>query len=316
MSILITGGAGFIGSHLTKRLVKEGFDITVIDSFHNYYSVKQKKDQLEEAKSSGAFEFYELDLLDEGRLNKWFQEKRFKTVIHLAAIPGVPASIADPHLYIDYDIKATVNLLRAAGESGVSHFVFASSSSVYGNASGIAKASKEEDAAGSVVSPYAAAKWGAESFCKAYSSLYGFDLTVLRFFTVYGPWVRPDMAIPIFINKLMRKEKLYLFNEHSARDYTYIDDITEGIFLSLFGHRGERTYNLGSGTPVTLNTLTDALAHHFPHLEKEYTSRRKGDVERTWADIGKASADLGYKPKFSIQEGLERTVAWATAYFH
>ncbi|MFC7371309.1 GDP-mannose 4,6-dehydratase [Fictibacillus iocasae] len=314
MRILITGGAGFIGSHLAKRLVKEGYDLTLIDSFHSYYSKQQKLDQLAEAKKAGEFEFYEIDLLDEIQLKEWLTGRSFQKVIHLAAIPGVPASIADPLQYIDYDIKATVNLLRASGEAGISHVVFASSSSVYGDSGGKRRASKEGDADGNVASPYAAAKFGAESFCRAYRNLYGFDLTILRFFTVYGPWARPDMAIPIFMNKLLRKEKLHLYNQNSARDYTYIDDIIEGIYLSLKNPAGEKTYNLGSGNPVTLETLTTVLRKHFPQLEKEYAPKRMGDVDATWADIEKATSELGYQPRFSLEEGLERTVHWGRTY--
>jgi UDP-glucuronate 4-epimerase len=313
MNIIITGGAGFIGSHLAKKLLLD-HHITIVDNFHSYYSPEQKKDNINEIKKLGIpFQFYQSDLMDESTCKKIFAENSFDVVIHLAAIPGVPHSIEQPHQYIDLDIKATVNVLKYAGETKVKHFIFASSSSVYGNQTGMPLS--EEMANGQVASPYAAAKYGAESFCHAFQSLYGFQLSILRFFTVYGPWGRPDMAIPLFIKNLMQGEPLQIFGTQSARDYTYIDDIIDGINRTILFAKGNETYNLGYGEPVYMETLLNHLSKRFPTMELKQLGTRQGDVKMTWSNIAKAKQKLGYQPLINIEEGLDRTILWAKNYF-
>lgn len=314
MDILITGGAGFIGSHLAKKLLLHHHQITIVDNLHHYYSPEQKREHLNEINKLGIpFRFFEVDLFDENGCKKVLEENSFDVVVHLAALPGVPFSIEQPHQYVDYDIKVTINLLKYAGETKVKHFVFASSSSVYGNQTGVSLS--EDMANGQVASPYAAAKYGAESFCHAYQSLYGFQLSILRFFTVYGPWGRPDMAIPKFIKKLMSGESIDIYGSRSARDYTYIDDIIDGIERTILYSKGNETYNIGHGEPISMETLLEHLSGSFPDMKINRLPSRQGDVEMTWSNVEKAEQMLGYKPFVNIEEGLKRTIQWARNYF-
>lgn len=312
LNILVTGGAGFIGSHLSTFLIKNNHKITIVDSFHSYYSVKRKQEQLNEVESTGAFTFIELDLLDEQNCLQMMKKGQYDIVIHLAALPGVSYSIEKPLAYVDYDIKATINVLKAAGESGVKKVIFASSSSVYGDIQG--RPLQEQLATGKVVSPYAASKYGAESFCHAYQSLYGFQLVILRFFTVYGPWGRPDMAIPKFINKLLKGEELEIYGQDTARDYTYIDDIVHGIYGAVHSQKESEVYNLGAGKSIPMKQLLSIFTRYFPTIKVKQMPHRQGDVTATWADITKAKQDLGYEPTVNIEEGLKRTIEWAKSY--
>ncbi|GMB07408.1 UDP-glucuronate 4-epimerase [Thermolongibacillus altinsuensis] len=312
MKILITGGAGFIGSHLAKKLLRLGHGLIIIDNFDSYYSPIRKKQQLEEVKKEGSFHFYEVNVLDLEKTMQIFADHRPEAVFHLAALPGVQRSLDDPLAYIDYDVKATVNVLKAAGESGVRHVLFASSSSVYGNRP--FQPLKEEMATGQVISPYAAAKYSAESFCHAYAHLYGYALTIFRYFTVYGPWGRPDMAISKFIRRLLKDEPITVYGENTARDYTFIDDIVDGMVAALSRENGSEIFNLGAGQPVTMNELLLSLKQYFPNMKVIHERPRLGDVSATWADISKARKLLGYEPKFSLKEGLAKTIAWAKEY--
>ncbi|MBN8208529.1 NAD-dependent epimerase/dehydratase family protein [Bacillus sp. NTK071] len=311
MNILITGGAGFIGSSLATSLLKAKHDVSIIDRFSTFYHVERKKEQVDQIKKIGPVKVHEFDLLDEEKTIAHFKDHIYDAVIHLAALPGVQPSLTNPHDYIDQDIKVTVNVLRAAGISGVPHVLFGSSSSVYGNQDGPLSESK---ANGKVKSPYAAAKAGAESFCHAYQSLYGFKLTILRFFTVYGPWGRPDMAIPLFLTKLLKGEPITIYGRHQSRDFTYIDDIVNGISLALNQTGQSEIYNLGSGKPVRLEDLIRLLMNYFPDANVLDETFRAGDVRHTWSNIEKAEGDLGYVPEIGFEEGLRRTVEWAKKY--
>ncbi|MFB5283917.1 SDR family NAD(P)-dependent oxidoreductase [Peribacillus sp. Hz7] len=308
MKIIVTGGAGFIGSHLAKRLIRENHEVYVIDCLHPYYSIERKKKQLEHIESFGSFHFIQKDLLDKEEMEAIFKQISPYAVVHLAALPGVAYSIEQPLTYVDYDIKATINVLEASGKAGVSKVVFASSSSVYGNQSG---PFTEEMANGNVISPYAASKFSAESFCRVYEYLYGFQVNILRFFTVYGPWGRPDMAIGSFIKKLLRGEEITVFGEGRARDFTYVDDIINGIYLSLTHLSNSEVMNLGSGRPILMEDLLHELKFHFPNMKMKKEISRIGDVVKTWADIGKAQRLLGYEPKVDFHQGIAATVKWA-----
>lgn len=312
VKVVVTGGAGFIGSHLAACLSDQGYEVAAIDCFHPYYSIERKERQFE-ALTGGRVPLVRLDLLDGERTKRWLAEFRPDVVYHLAALPGVPYSLEEPLAYIDYDIKATVNVLAAAGEAGAAHVLFASSSSVYGDRGNVPL--REEMADGRVVSPYAAAKYGAESFCHAYAHLYGYQMTIFRYFTVYGPWGRPDMAIGTFLRRLLSGEEIVVYGKGTARDYTYIDDIVEGMIAALHrsGGRSE-VFNLGAGTPVTMEQLLAELRKHFLDMKIVHAPERKGDVKATWADITKAERAFGYKPKVAFAEGLARTVAWAREY--
>jgi UDP-glucuronate 4-epimerase len=312
VKVLITGGAGFIGSHLSRRFIESGHEVTVVDMLHPYYPVERKQRQLQFVKEAGPFSFFSFNLLDEVKTRNIFEEVKPECVIHLAAIPGVMPSLEQPLEYVDYDVKATINVLKAAGETGVQRVLFASSSSVYGNQQ--AGPVKEEAATGHVISPYAAAKYSAESFCHAYQHLYGFQLTILRFFTVYGPWGRPDMAMAKFIQAAIKEEPIVLYGTETTRDYTYIDDIINGIEASAFHDHQSEIFNLGSSHPVTIERFAAILSSFFPRLQYVQQERRTGDVEHTWADIAKARELLGYQPECTIEEGIKRTVDWFKRY--
>jgi UDP-glucuronate 4-epimerase len=309
MPILITGGAGFIGSHLAIRLLNQQHQVTVVDDFHPYYDVSRKMSQLELVKRAGDFSFQRENLTDESVCERIFKEQRYETVYNLAALPGVAYSFEAPHAYIDHNLKATANVLKWAGETGASHVVFASSSSVYGDHEGMPL--HESMARGEVISPYAATKVGGEALCQAYQHSYNYKLTIARFFTVYGPWGRPDMAITKFIGKLLRNEEIDIYGEGTARDYTFISDIIDGLEAFMKVSEPKGIYNLGYGKPVTMWKLLDELGHHFPQMKVNWLPYRLGDVKQTWSDISKARENLGYEPKVSIKEGLAQTVEWA-----
>ncbi|WP_349408081.1 GDP-mannose 4,6-dehydratase [Pseudalkalibacillus sp. SCS-8] len=309
MRIAITGGAGFIGSHLSRRLIDDLHDVTIIDNLDPYYSIERKQMHLQEIKKSGTYTFLNVDVRDENAVMEVFKHHTFDTVVHLAALPGVSYSVEKPLPYLDYDIKATVNVLKASGENGVKHVLFASSSSVYGNIE--SGAFHERMKIGEVESPYAAAKAGAESFCHAFHKLYGFRLSILRLFTVYGPWGRPDMAIPKFTERLLAQQPIEIFSMESARDYTYIDDCIEGIMRTLTSDHAYDTFNIGSGNPVSMKELLSVFKSHFPDMEVIERPWRKGDVKMTWADLSHARAKLDYVPKIGIEEGIGRTIQWA-----
>jgi UDP-glucuronate 4-epimerase len=308
LKIIITGGAGFIGSHLARKLLLEKHEVYVIDCLHPYYSLERKRKQLRTIDSLSSDRFTPLDLLNREETISFFQSISPDAVIHLAALPGVAYSIEKPLEYVDYDIKATINVLEACGQSEAKQLIFASSSSVYGNQEGPLK---EVMAIGNVISPYAASKYSAEAFCHVYSHIYGFETKILRFFTVYGPWVRPDMAIGIFLKKLLKKQEITLFGEDRVRDFTYIDDIVDGIYLSLTQLHISEVINIGSGKPISMLTLLNELRQYFPEIEIRKEESRTGDVVQTWADIHKAKDLLGYRPKVSFEQGLAETVKWA-----
>ncbi|CAM3751892.1 NAD-dependent epimerase/dehydratase family protein [Mesobacillus zeae] len=313
MKIIVTGGAGFIGNHLARKLIAEKHEVTVVDSLHPYYSPERKEQHLREIQKKGEFRFEKIDLLNPEVTAKLFAEVSPEAVVHLAALPGVAYSIENPLQYIDYDIKATVNVLEAAGKAQSKQVLFASSSSVYGNQS-ILSAFKEEDAVGRAVSPYAASKFAAESFCHVYESMYQYQVKILRFFTVYGPWGRPDMAIASFIKKLRQGETIDIFGLGSSRDYTYIDDIINGLYLTLTQLNQSAILNLGSGKPVTMEALLRELNLHFPCMKTAMRAERAGDVHHTWADITLAKKLIGYKPETDFSTGIQKTVCWAENY--
>ncbi|PLR79603.1 UDP-glucose 4-epimerase [Bacillus canaveralius] len=312
MKVLVTGGAGFIGSHLAQRLINEQHEVTIVDNLHSYYSPERKKQHLRNIQNAGDFKFHHVDLLNSEETLTIFQLISPEAVIHLAALPGVAYSIMNPLKYVDYDIKATINVLEASGKSNISQFIFASSSSVYGNVHEMP--CHEEMAKGNVISPYAASKYSAEAFCRVYEHLYGFPVKILRFFTVYGPWGRPDMAISSFIKKLLKSEHISVYGNGSARDYTYIDDIITGIYYALTRLDSSEVLNIGSGRPVSMDTLINELKTYFPNMKVKREVWRKGDVHSTWADITKAGIHLGYQPSVDFQTGIARTIEWAKQY--
>jgi UDP-glucuronate 4-epimerase len=312
MRIILTGGAGFIGSHLAKRLLRENHEVIIIDSLHDYYLPDRKRQQLKTIEEYGEISFHHLNLLNKEETETIFKTVCPDVVIHLAALPGVAYSLSRPLEYVDYDIKATINVLEAAGKSKASQVIFASSSSVYGDIQGFP--CREEMANGKVISPYAASKYAAESFCHVYEYLYGYHVKLLRFFTVYGPWGRPDMAIANFIKKLMHAEEITIFGQGGTRDYTYIDDIINGIYLTMNRCNESTVMNLGSGNPIPMTKLLDELKHFFPNMKVNRQLDRKGDVQSTWADLQKAQSLIGYHPTVDLRSGLQTTIEWAKQY--
>jgi UDP-glucuronate 4-epimerase len=312
LKILITGGAGFIGSHFAVKMLQEQHEVVVLDNLHPYYPPERKRQHLAEIKKIGEFLFYQNNLLDREETISIIKKVSPDAIVHLAALPGVAYSILRPLEYIDYDVKATVNVLDGAAQAGVKQFIFASSSSVYGNMNNIPF--KEDMAAGKPISPYAASKYAAESFCHVYGHLYGLDIKILRFFTVYGPWGRPDMAIAHFIKKLKNGEEITIFGQGGSRDYTYVSDIVNGISLTLTKLEGSSIMNIGSGRPVSMEQLLAELKKYYPDMRVKHEGERAGDVDRTWADISLARDLLGYEPKIDFSKGIEETVRWAEQY--
>lgn len=310
MNVLVTGGAGFIGSHLVERLLGEGHQGICFDNFDDFYDPALKRGNLKRALQEPRFRLYEGDLRDMGLLEKIFQEEEIENIVHLAARPGVRPSIQNPLLYADVNIRGTMNLLEACRKHGVRRFLFASSSSVYGNNPKVPFA--EENPVDSPISPYAATKKAGELICHTYHHLYGLDIACLRYFTVYGPRQRPEMAIHQFTRLIDQGKKVSLFGDgNSRRDYTYIDDAIEGTMGALARDHGYEIYNIGESRTTSLSELIQLIEEQMGKKARiEYLPAQPGDVERTYADIRKAQRLLGYRPRTDIGEGLTRFIRW------
>jgi UDP-glucuronate 4-epimerase len=304
--VLVTGCAGFIGSHLCERLVAEGIEVVGIDNFCDFYDPRIKRKNLNALLSKPSFTFVEADIRDRKKIEAIFTQFAPKVVIHLAAMPGVRPSIENPDLYADVNVRGTTVLLDATSKHGIEHFVFGSSSSVYGNNDKVPFS--EHDRVETPISPYAATKRSGELLCYTFHALYGFACTVLRFFTVFGPRQRPDLAIQKFLGAVLKDETITLFGDGTmSRDYTYIDDIVDGVVASLGKPRGFRIYNLGGSNPVTLLELVEVIRRvTMREVKVRFAPKQKGDVERTYADITLASKELGFAPKMSLEEGIRR----------
>ncbi|MGA2956645.1 MAG: GDP-mannose 4,6-dehydratase [Thermodesulfobacteriota bacterium] len=310
MTILVTGGAGFIGSHLVERLLTEGHGVICLDNFDPFYDPALKHRNLSQALRDSRFRLVAGDLRDEGLIGKLFQEEKIEFVAHLAARAGVRPSVQDPALYADVNICGTIRLLEACRKNGVRRYVFASSSSVYGNNSRVPFS--EEDPVNSPISPYAATKKAGELLGHTYHHLYGLDVACLRYFTVYGPRQRPEMAIHHFTRSIHEGRKISIFGDgNSLRDYTYIDDAIEGTLGALSREHGYEIYNIGESQTIRLSQLIQALEEQIgKKAVVEHLPEQPGDVKHTYADIRKAREHLGYSPKTDIREGLARFVRW------
>ena len=252
IKILVTGCAGFIGSHVTDRLLKEGFDIVGVDNFNDYYDPKVKERNLQEAARSRHFNLYREDILNFEAIENIFKKEKPQKVIHLAARAGVRASIDNPLLYAKVNVSGTVDLLKLSVDFGIKQFIFGSSSSVYGNSKRLPFS--ENDQCDQIISPYGASKRAAEFWVESFHKTYGLKSTVLRFFTVYGPRGRPDMAPALFTKAILKEEIIKQFGDGtSSRDYTYIDDIIDGIMKSLNKNLDFKIINLGNNNPVSLS---------------------------------------------------------------
>jgi len=312
MHILLTGCAGFIGSHLTRRLLARGDRVTVLDDFNDYYDPARKRANVAPflADGSPGYRIFEGDIRDMALVDRTFAEGAFDAVIHLAARAGVRPSLLEPILYEEVNCVGTLRLLEAARRHGPKTFLFGSSSSVYGINEKLPFA--EDDEVSQPISPYATTKRAGELLCYNYHHLYGFRTACLRFFTVYGPRQRPEMAIHKFTDLLARGKAVPLFGDGSSRrDYTYIDDILDGLLAALALAPGFEIINLGGAETTSLKDLVTWIAAELavePRIE--YLPGQPGDVPITYADVSKAARLLGYSPKVPIREGLRRFVAW------
>jgi len=310
MKLLVTGGAGFIGSHLIEKLLNEGHQIVCLDNFNDYYDPQIKRDNIKKASSQKNYELIEGDILDIPMLQQIFTDNKFDIVVHLAARAGVRPSIKEPLLYEKVNVQGTMHLLEQCKEKGIHKFVFASSSSVYG-------ANKkvpffEDDSVDNPISPYAATKKAGELICFTYHRLYDISVNCLRFFTVYGPRQRPDMAIHKFARLIYNHSPIPVFGSgKSRRDYTYIEDIIQGLCAAIDHCNGYHVYNLGESKTVELLYLIDLLQNKLGRKAIiNYQPEQPGDVPITYSDISRAKTELNYNPQVGIEDGIDMFVDW------
>ena len=310
MKVLVTGCAGFIGSHLTDKLLSEGFKVVGVDNFNNYYDPRIKEENLKSAQVNKNFVLFREDVLNYSRLKKILDREKPKKIIHLAARAGVRPSIKNPLLYSQVNVLGTVNLLKLSVEYKIEQFIFGSSSSVYGQSKRLPFS--ENDLCQNIISPYGASKRSAEFFVESFWQNYNLKSTILRFFTVYGPRGRPDMAPALFTKAILNGGPINQFGDgSSSRDYTYIDDIVNGIVKALDKNLDFEIINLGSDNPIVLSAFIKTIEKIIgkkANIKK--LSKQQGDVEITWANINKAKRLLDWKPKVQIKLGLEKYVKW------
>lgn len=310
MNILVTGAAGFIGSHVSEHFIRLGHHVIGIDNFDEYYALNFKKLNLAALDNNANFQFYEADIRNEKDLSKIFSANKIDAVVHLAAKAGVRPSIENITAYYDVNVNGTICLLEVMRANGVTKMLFASSSSVYGNNPTVPFS--EKDRVDDPISPYASTKKSGELLCHVYTHLYNFDITCLRFFTVFGPRQRPDLAIHKFTRLIDQGKPIPFYGDGStARDYTYIEDIVNGINCALDHLAGYRIYNLGESRVINLKMLVETIEKAVKKkavLEK--LPFQQGDVVITYADISKAKAEIGYAPKYDIETGIEKFVEW------
>ncbi|MFH1447870.1 MAG: NAD-dependent epimerase/dehydratase family protein [Candidatus Micrarchaeota archaeon] len=308
MKILVTGCAGFIGSHLCERLVSDGHSVTGVDNFDGFYPMRHKKNNLKGLLDKKLFSFRRCDIRNEKALKKAFR-KGTDTVIHLAAKAGVRPSIENPKAYFDTNTIGTISVLNCARSAGVGNMVYASSSSVYGNGT---VPFSESDPAVNPISPYAASKRAGELLCNTYNKLYGLPITCLRYFTVYGPRQRPDLAIHKFTRLICTGRKIQLYGTgRSSRDYTHVKDIIDGTVSAVEKPLGFETINLGRSDPIRLSGLVSIIENKIGKKARiKHMPDQKGDVRDTYANIDKARRLLRYSPKVSIDDGIGSFVQW------
>jgi UDP-glucuronate 4-epimerase len=332
-TILITGAAGFIGYHLSERLLREGHHVIGVDNINDYYDVHLKNDRLSRLKQSAQFTFHKIDLTDLEDLTRIFSDTTVDIVVNLAAQAGVRYSLTNPHAYVNANLVAFVNILESCRHQKVKHLVFASSSSVYGANTRMPFSVHQN--VDHPVSLYAATKKANELMAHTYSHLYDLPCTGLRFFTVYGPWGRPDMALFLFTKAILEGRPIEVFNNGKMqRDFTYIDDIVEGIARVMVkipepnpswsgdapdpgtSYAPYKIYNIGNNSPVQLSEFISEIERALDmKAEKLYLPMQPGDVPATYADISDLSRDAGFEPKTPLSEGIARFVAWYKSYY-
>lgn len=307
-TILITGAAGFIGSHLAQRLLQRGDRVVGVDNFCDFYDPALKRENVAALSNEGGFSLIEADIRDRDAVMRTFERDAIDDVIHIAAMAGVRPSIENPKHYTEVNLDGTVNLLDAAVASKIQRFLFASSSSVYGNNDKVPFA--ETDPVNEPISPYAATKRSGELIAHTYHHLYDLPIACLRFFTVFGPHQRPDLAIAKFLRLIRDGQPIPMFGDGSmSRDYTYIDDIVDGVLAAheRISEHGYRIWNLGGSSPVTLKEMI-ATIERVTGITAEIDQKplQPGDVKRTYADLTRSQAELGYQPRVGLEEGIDR----------
>lgn len=332
MKVLVTGAAGFIGYHLCERLLGEGYEVVGLDAINDYYDPQLKFDRLKELGISQNdasvwnnsvqsslhtnFSFYRLEIQDRKRLPLLFEKSQFDIVCNLAAQAGVRYSIENPEMYIDSNIVGFLNILECCRNYNVKKILYASSSSVYGNSTDVPF--KESQSVDTPISVYAATKKSNELLAYTYNHLFGIKCVGLRFFTVYGPWCRPDMAMFLFTEAILKGECIKIFNNGDlSRDFTYISDIIDGVFTAIekIDAIDKSIYNIGNSEPVRLLDFIKAIEKELKiEAKKEFLPMQSGDVYQTWADVSSLENDLGYTPKIKVEDGIGEFVNWYKKY--
>ena len=310
MHFLITGGAGFIGSHLSERLLSNGHKITCVDDFNEYYDPKIKEKNIKISQNFAEYQLVRGDILNENQLTEIFRKNEFYGIVHLAARAGVRPSLLQPKLYQEVNIRGTINLLEMAKNRHIKKFIFASSSSVYGNNKKVPFS--ESDPVDNPISPYAATKKACELIAYTYSALYNISVSCLRFFTVYGPRQRPDMAIHKFTRLIAEGKEIPVFGDGKAkRDFTYFSDIIDGVVSSLSRCNGYAIYNLGESRVIELLDLINLIEKNLEKKAKIiWLPPQPGDVDVTYADVTKAKNELAYNPQVKVEEGIKQFIIW------
>ncbi len=331
--ILVTGAAGFIGYHVARHLLERGDTVLGLDDLNDYYDVRLKEARLAQLSPFKQFRFVKADVADRALMATLFTDHTVDAVVHLAAQAGVRYSLTNPHVYVDSNLVGFMNILEACRHARIGHLVFASSSSVYGGNTKMPFS--VHDNVDHPVSLYAVTKKANELMAHSYAHLYGLPCTGLRFFTVYGPWGRPDMALFLFTKAILDGKPIDVFNfGKMRRDFTYVDDVTEGVVRVLdrpaqpnSQWSGEapdpsssrapyKLYNIGNNSPVGLMQCIEVLEHHLGRkAEKNMLPLQPGDVPETWADVGDLVRDVGFKPSTPIEVGIERFVKWYRSYY-
>jgi len=331
--VLVTGAAGFIGFHLSRRLMARGDDVVGLDNLNDYYDVQLKRDRLSLLGQEGSFDFREMDLADRPVMAELFEAEQFDAVVNLGAQAGVRYSLINPHAYVDSNLVGFVNVLEGCRHTEVKHLVYASSSSVYG--ANVRMPFSVHDNVDHPLSLYAASKKANELMAHTYSHLYELPTTGLRFFTVYGPWGRPDMAMCLFAKAILADQPIDVFNHgNMRRDFTYIDDIVEGVVRVIdsipqatpnwapekpdpaLSHAPYKTYNIGNNKPVELLHVIETLEKCLGKpAKRNMLPMQPGDVPETFADVDDLVRDVGFKPDTSIEDGIAKFVDWYREYY-
>lgn len=326
-TILVTGCAGFIGSYISKELLNNNYQVIGIDNINDYYDISLKEDRLKNLKGNKNFVFIKEDICSEDAINNIFIKYKPEIVLHLAGYAGVRYSYDNPDIYIKNNILGFYNILKLSKKNNIKHFIFASSSSVYGNT--VKVPFKEDEADLSTESIYASTKLCDEIISNSFSKLFDIPITALRFFSVYGPLGRPDMAYYSFTQKLIKNEEIYLYNNGELkRDFTYITDVVDGIYKVVSNEPKDiyNVYNIGGNKQYTVNELVDIIIQEliknnlvdksidFSKLIK-YSDVKKGEVNETYADITKIKNDFNYNPKVSLKDGIKEFIKWYKDYY-